>query len=440
MQKIDYNDYISEISWPDARKLLSQGDPVVRKIFEDIGPNAELSFIRVRYPYGMTILHENKIYLPISHQQSVPLHQHPLSNILGKNLGYQSVPFGVIAKNKMEIYQEYADKIFSVCLCEPKDGMEFGIFEYISPYNTHYSVCSGARSAFMVPKISEARNHKRLLKAYEIECHAPKNILKHAPVFHKLSVSPYFKTEWECEILYLTSGWNDKLSDPSPAWQALRSHVLWKGCRHSELGRRKLILDLNWQSIVDLIKAEGLKPDPYTIDTLKHLILMFLGSPSGSRPVVDDSAGPFAEIQNIYLDCYGLTQIPTIMQPARFDSQLNLPVYYSMQSPMALSSTPTFRKMETIVEEMRELIALKSFVLNNPSLTHQKLNQDLSALELTFYHSDLFAYGKSICPNYELPEVDPAFKHLPDARYTHYKFAENGPFVKGCVAISKRHD
>lgn len=434
------NPFITELCWGEAKKLIHDPDPTLVEIIDAIDPGNTLKLVHASYGFGATIMHDDQLYLPVSKSEARPLSAFAHDDMVRSQLSYQSIPFGLGCKNGFEFYKEYEDKVFSVCTPGPSSGIELGIFEYIAPYNTHYSVSAGARSAFMLPKISEARNNKRLNKAYQLDCHPPKQALKHWHVFKKIAASPLFPSDWRCEMLFFTKNWHANLGKKSGPWQSFHNYILKKGCEHSELGRRKMILELNWQHIVDLIRKEGLKPDPYTIDTLKHLILVFLGIPTGMRPAVNNQLGPFSEIQEAYLNSYGIQQIPTIMQPTHFDPNTNAPVYYSMQSPIAIASTPNFRKMETVLEEMRELIVLKSFVLNSPKLTHEKLNENLKTLNLKFYHSDLFTQGGNIRPTYEIPQDDPDFLFLPDQKYSHYKFAENGSFVKGCIAITKTKD
>lgn len=352
---------VEEIDWEEARKSACHGDQELFKILEEINPGQDLTFIRVKYPFGSVIMGKDQMYLPIDGSNKTEPLSHPnIPQALKEKLGYRSIPFGMITYNQVEVFRETDDRVFSVELSAPNKGIELGIFEFFK-LTPCYTVTSGARSLFMIPKISQAIQHKRLAKIYEINIGKPKNILKHWYIFKELCNSPNFQAEWHSEVIYLTKAWDDGITKNkgSPVWDKLLSYLYKKGFEHSSLGRSKLVLDMLWQRIAGYLNDQGSKPDPYTIDTLKHLIYVFVGTISGSRPAINNYAGPIIEIQKAYVEAYGLKEIPTIMHPCRFSIDKNTPVYYSMQVPMMTPSTPNFRKMNTIVEEMRQLETIK---------------------------------------------------------------------------------
>ena len=127
------------------------------------------------------------------------------------------------------------------------------------------------------------------------------------------------------------------------------------------------------------------------------------------------------------------------MGPQRFSLEKNTPVYYSMQFPTMISPNPTFRKIQTIVEEMRELMIVKSALMHNPGnikVNNIKLHELVKSMRLEFYHGDLYSYGKEIRPTHEIPVGDPDFLFSPIQKEG-LEFANNGSFIRGCIKISK---
>jgi hypothetical protein len=433
-------DGVEELSWDEARQYAAKGCQELFQILEEIDPGNKCTFFRVRYPFGDTIMHDDAVYIPREDSQSVPLGDSNIPQYLKDHLGYRSIPFGILTENPVEVYRETEDRIFSIELSDPNKGIEIGIFEYFG-LTPCYSVVSGARSLFMVPKISEKRHHKKVLKEYGLNCLQPKNILKHWHVFKQLYNSALFKTEWESEVLYLSKSWDEGLKKhkKSHAWEKLVSYLYKKGFEHSELGRRKLVLDVLWQKVAAIMNQEGRRADNYVLDTLRHLIYIFLGGTSASRPAIDDFAGPITEIQTIYLETYGLEQVPTIMRPCQFSFEKNQPVYYSMQNPMMISSSPNARQLQTIIEEMRDLMILKTILsqnYGNIKIDGIKLHDLIHSMKLEFFHRDLYSYGKDIRPTHEIPEMDADFLYSPMAK-AGLTFADNGSFIGGCVKITR---
>ena len=263
-------------------------------------------------------------------------------------------------------------------------------------------------------------------------------------IFLKLYESPAFETKWESELLFLSKNWTEHLDDENDlAWLRLKCYIQQKAWEHSELGRRKVLLDIVWQMTSSLLTTKGIKPDPYVVDTLRHLILISLGGISGSRPTNgDDFAGPINEIQKIYLDTYGLTdQIPTIMRPYTLNIAENKPVYYSMQTPLLLSSTPNFRNMSSNIEDMRELMNIKNYIFDrdygNLRIDNVRFNELINRIQLNYFHGEMYAYGKEIRPTTEMPGEDPEMLYMPLKKKKH-EFADNGAYIRGCIKISKK--
>lgn len=434
---------IEEITWNDGRKLLRNGCQKLLDIIDEISPSKKLTLVRVRYPYGAIIAQNDSLYLPTHGIHTVSLHNSKTPKKWHDLLGYRSIPMGMIVENSVEIFREIDDKVFSVALSGPNTGMEIGIVEVFGS-TAGYTITSGARSLYMIPRISKTIAHKKLRREFGITSPAPKNLIEHWHIFKELYYSPSFKKSWDSELLFLSRPWAQYLEKENDlAWLKLKCYIQKKAWAHSELGRRKVLLDIVWQMTASLLTTKGIKPDPYVVDTLRHLILISLGGISGSRPASNDNfAGPITEFQKIYLDVYGLTdQIPTMMRPYTLNLNENKPVYYSMQTPLLLSSTPNFRNMSSNIEDMRELIGIKNYIFDrdfgNLKIDNIRFSELLNRIQLSYFHGSMYAYGKEIRPTTEMPDSDPDMLYMPIKTSTH-KFADNGAYIRGCIKISKK--
>lgn len=435
---------IEELTWNEAEPYVAKGCPKLLAILNEIEPSKDLTLIKVRYPFGSIIIQDDVLHLPINQTTTVPITDPKIESKWKKLLGYRSIPTGMITENSLEIYREMNNKVFSVALSGANTGLEIGIVENFGS-TAAYTVSSGARSLYMLPKISKVASHKKLKKEFGLIASPPNKLMDHWHIFKELYASEAFQTDWSCELIFLTDKWINKIENSNNlAWLKLKCYIQKKAWEHSELGRRKVILDVVWEQTADLLSKKSVKVDPYVVDTLKHLIYISLGGISGSRPVNgDDFAGPMNEIQQIYMDIYDLgDQIPTIMRPYNFSLE-DKPVYYSMQTPMMLSSTPTFKNISSNIEAIRDLMHIKSYVFSqnygNLKIDNTKFNELIKKIQFNYFHSHTFSYGKDIRPTTEIPNNDTDWLYNPKNR-TDLKFSDNGLYVRGCVKISKNEE
>ena len=132
--------------------------------------------------------------------------------------------------------------------------------------------------------------------------------------------------------------------------------------------------------------------------------------------------------------------VPTIMRPYHFSLKEDKPVYYSMQSPMLLSSTPNSRLTSSNIEDIRELMNVKAYVFEQDygslKVDNTTFNELISKIKFNYYHSDIFAYGSNIRPTKEMPETDQELIYMPQKPGKHL-FSDNGSYIRGCIKISK---
>ncbi|EKE00754.1 MAG: hypothetical protein ACD_21C00284G0019 [uncultured bacterium] len=437
--KEENNQFIEEVTWEESRNTVANSCKKLGNIIDSISPGKEYPIFRIRYPFGAKIAKKTRFYLPDEHKSSIPITDTKISQKIREQLNYSPIPLGIITHNNVETCLEIDNKVF--CAAFHGKGFDIGIWEHFG-WTTPYTITSGARSLYMLPKISETISHKKLKNVFGISAPPPKRLFDQWQVFTQLANSPYFSKKWHCELIVLSNKWFDKIKNDS-AWQELRLYLGQQGWLHCEYARKKSVLDVIWEVFARNLNANNLKFDPYVIDTLKHLLLIGAGVLPASSPAINtENSGPIKEIQTIYEDIYHLQNIPTIMQPKYFRANDNSPVYYSLQNPTLLESTPKLKQTTSIIETIRNLKELIDLFIEK---THwqmleqpaQPFCETINKIRFDFFHSDTFAYGPHIRPSTEIPKSDLSLRHDTTKKQVR-KFANNGSFLRGCVRIMNR--
>lgn len=428
---------IEELTWSEVRDTVANTCKELCDIVDDISPGKEFTVFKVRYPFGTKISDQNSFYLPISNENEN-------NNNIKDKLAYNSIPLGIITKNNVEVFFDIHRKIFSLAILG--NGLEIGIWEYMG-WASNCSITSGARSLYMLPKISEALSHKQLKKKFGVTESPPKHLYDHWQVFSQIAKSSSFPTEWFCEIIFLSNKWIDAIKNDE-AWSKLALYISQKGWQHSSYGRKKAALDMVWEVFVRSLSNKELKFDPYVVDTLKHIIYISTGTIPASAPSAgNEKTGPLKNIQMIYEDSrgYGLEEYTaTIMHPKYFSISKQDPVYYSLQLPALLESLPRTKKITSVIDNIRELSELLDCFLNKDTEPWSKLTignatlgDTTKDLQVDYFHGDMFAYGDLIKSSLKMPELDSRLKYNPSNDKKRV-FASNSSFLRGCVRISAK--
>ncbi len=427
---------IEELTWTEVRKTVADTCKELSNIIDEISPSKEFTVFKVLYPFGTKIIDKNSFHLPIGPDGEY-------SNIKNK-LGYNTVPLGIIIDNNVEVFFDIHRKIFSLAVFE--NDLEIGIWEHFG-WSNNYSITAGARSLYMLPKISEALSHKQLKRKFGITESPPKHLYDHWQVFAQLAQSNSFPTEWFCEIIFLSNKWINAIKN-DPAWSKLALYISHKGWQHSSYARKKAALDMVWEIFMKSLSNKELKFDPYVVDTLKHIIYVSTGTIPANTPFAgSEKTGPLKNIQMIYEDSrgYGLEEYTaTIMHPKYFSITEPEPVYYSLQLPTLLESLPRAKKITSVIDNIRELSELLNCFLNKDTepwstlmIGDSLLGDTIKNLQVDYFHGDMFAYGDLIKSSLKMPELDPRLRYSASNDKKRI-FASNSSFLKGCVRISTK--
>jgi hypothetical protein len=295
---------------------------------------------------------------------------------------------------------------------------------------------AGARSTFLLPKVSEQTGYKSLRQYFGKQFDKPKNLTEHWHLFKNIFDAEK-NVEWNTECLYFSKNWIDLLHDP--AWIKVRLYFLQRAWDTSEFFRNQFIWDLAFSLIQ---QKRCLKIDPYIADTIRHLLFMSTGSISGMGPATSEYALPTAFLQDVFSNIYNLKYNPTIMQPKRLNAFEDYqPIYYSLAYPALFAFSPKNRALSSKISDLYDVKLLFEKYLdeiNNVNIQKTELTESLEKTDFHFYHSKTENHYKGINSSDDASNIDPNLAVNLIAMEAE-PVAVNSPFMRGCIQLSRHN-
>lgn len=418
---------IIECTWNEVRDQVKSANESLAQMIDDFNPSNEYTFYLAKYPFGSNILENGQMMLPVNEEILIPLSS--IASEIKDNLSYSSVPMGLILNNTIEVYFETSERVMPSKIF--KRGIFFGLWElFDAHYQTHvkkiWSLSAGARSIFLLPKISDAMHHARLKRDFGVICQEPRRLQDQIIVFRELAKkAPKPKDQWTTDILFFTKKWaNFNDTDKN----SLRLKNLWLNAAWDQSRNCRNQMDYNvaWEAFAKEASRKHLKSPPFLINTIKHLIAISEGSFPGFAPAMDDTVAPISLIQDCYVKSYGLKEYaPVIMTTANIAEVSNY-VYYSHNMPTLLEWAPQGHIVRTIMSELRDIKTLMDLFIDT---TKSK------GLIYDYFHNEKDQF-QEIKPTSQLAQDDPNLLY-PKKYKNNQKFCENSQFFKGCIRIKK---
>ncbi len=422
---------VTVVSWLQVRERVAGVNPVLAALIDDIDPDPNLPLYCVNYPYGALLLEHGKWRFPDSMTA-----QHDLPKAFCYAQG--GMPTGLVLAGATELFWAGDGRIFpwrvlQAGMCLHADGLLVEPVETVPVPLLALSMTAGARSICFIPCVSDAYQHKNLLRDFGLRIPAPRELLQQWSVFKALAQHPASGCDWQVELLLFPSTWIERLRHDT-AWRALSLHLLTEAWQRSGYARHLPF----YHYLFSMAQAhKQLKSSAHLTDTFKHLLAIASGYSLGFAAATDDTLAPVSLLQQAYMHSYGLKKyVPTLMQPATFAGSDAKPVYYSLQLPTAFEFSPRGKQVSNTLQDLRELHAL--FVAFRDVMSHPSaLLQGAPAcvqwpqLELDFFHSKVDPLGEIQLTD-QLPAQDAGL--LCDAMG---EFCKTGTFLRGCVRISK---
>lgn len=432
---------IHKHTWSEIRETLLDLTPEWVAIIDVLSVGSEFSLFEVSYPYGAEILRDGECFIPNVTGELLSLNDPRTDPSINAALNYNqgTLPFGIVLDNSVEISKVVDQRLISLsglitagqCL-----GVESTLMSTICSPARLWRMTAGARSLFMLPKISDHKGHQRLQQTLDVECEPPRNLFDHWDVFKKIAAHRHAKP-WRTRILFFSQAWFSRRNDP--VWQEFYNHLLMSHFESSAYWRNQFVSDLFFSMVQH---DKKIKPNAFVVDTAKQLLGITVGALPGFSPAIDNIAAPIDLIQRAYTDVYRLKHYkPIIMQPQFFDvrSTQTRSVYYSLSFPTAMEFFPKPRQRVSLITEM---IHLHSFFTKHcvPRLLalHSEFEDSLwhacvQKTQYDFFHEDASAYSH-LRPIRTLFAEDLAFKQGVANKARAYP--QNARFLNGCIRVS----
>lgn len=430
---------IEILYWKDVRQEVKNAELV--RIIDNLDPGKKLRFLRLQYSYGSTIVHEGNIQIPIERDKCVPLQDPLVPSYVKELLNYSTIPLGLLLNKASEIFIETNQRIIPLNILKP--GYLFGLFETLSILSNSpeptpvWSVFAGARSAFMLPKITDALSHRRLRLEFGLPSDPPKSPLEHCSIFSAINQCQPPERRWHSNVLLFSSDWF-KNDFRDPAWLSFQNYLFKLGWSHTKFKFDNVGQQILWEALASAIAERRLKPRPYLIDTVKHLISIGMGAIPGFQ-VSDDSemALPTQCIENAYLNVYNLDYSPILIYPHILQNTLDeTPVYYFMTFPTLAEGYPTQRGTPSFIMDLREI----KNIIETPNKGINTKNRlpiidILRQIHYNYFHPEPDRL-REITPSSEITKDDPELNRYMQ-QYKNKPFPINAPFMCGCIRIRR---
>ncbi len=446
--EIDEGRGLVKTTWQMVRKRVAKVEPRFAQIVDEINPDATFPLYLAYYPYGALKGDTESTFLPTPNGSFYRLTDPNAPKEIVKQLGYgkDSAPLAMLLEKNLELFIDLKEEKLSIPKAIYTPGAIFPFARILSRKsprvyapNGVLTLTSGVRSTFLLPNIGCSTHHGALQRDFNVSVAPPKTLYDEWHVFKEIAQSPHADCHWRACLLYFSHKWLDKFSKDK-SWLPLKLYLHELGWQQSEYQRNHFYYDVIFSM---LQKKRNLKPNPYLVDTARHLFTIAMGAAPGYQPLTNDDALPVTMLQNVFMQSYGLKKyIPTFIGPQSYQFEKNaLPIYYSLQQPSSYVFSPKSRKIASTISELRELQhIMRAFTAElakpNALCSDTFINTIANHVQFTYYHNEVDRH-KIIKPSLELEKLDRRFQLSPNAAA---QFASDARFLRGCISIKRQKD
>lgn len=427
---------LEKLNWQDVRISVADLNPSLANSIDLVDPGCEYTIYRYTCPFGTEILKDGFLSLINSHGQFTYIYSNEMDREIQADLNYNldSNPVTFVLKNSLEAYILHNKNTVPLYGLVPP-GKLFGTWQILNPNNFHtpigsWNMTSGARSIFLLSKISDNISFNRLKRTLNLASDKPKALHDHWHLFKEIADASSQENQWSSQVLFFSKKWFEKLDETK--WLPFKAYLLENAWKSSEFVRNEFMWDLIYSQIQN---DRSLRPEPYIADTVRHILAMSVGALPGFAPALTDEAGPINKLKCIFRDVYKLEYEPIIMQPYFLDKTINRTIYYSLDYPTTMRCSP---KARNNVSKLDELFSVQSLLIkylndiaeNKYNVLNTPFYEMSKSIEYSFYHSDAKNIGK-ILSTKALQNKDPAFKEIKN-------FPLSSTFLTGCIGFNFR--
>lgn len=440
-----------KVCWTEIKHEIKEANPEFYSLINKINPPDTYSLYVVTFPYGVLIGDDRSQFLPINNQL-VRINESTLPEEIERDLGYGKMgsPMGMVLRKNFEWYVDLPGKKNSLPIMVQKPGDFFSYSRLIGIKNKfNYSpmgvllAMSGARSAFLLPSIGCKNKFSRMCRQLKIKTKAPDSLYEHFGLFKNL-IDNWELTQnniWRSAIVYFSESWVDSIKN-DPEWADVKNYFYNSFFKKAIYLKNLPYYQMGYSIILE---EYNLKPNPYLLDTFKHLIDIACGESPGFSPQVCDNFVPLSVLHEIFISQYGLKDTaPAVMAPDYLVSHQQpsfSPVYYSLQIPTTMSFSPKSKQASTMVSlrEIKDLtfevimaIKEKSYLFSDTIVQHVA-----NSIDFSFFHNSIDIDGL-ISDTKEIVLYDNRFLASSVNSYANSHFADDSKFFRGCIRVSHK--
>lgn len=429
--------------WRDISAKVANLNPKLAKIINEIDPGYDFPVYIARYPYGSVIVKNGVFHIPYADGQIIPINDTKVDNCIQNDLTYRGIglPAGMVLEHTIHEAVTTCQQLLPLGVVTP--GSVFALWKKLDKEEAYhpinmFTITSGARFIFMVPNISNLEYHRNLKRDFNLRLPPPGNLIDQWELFKAIINSPSNHCNWSSELLFFSKNWFEKICTDS-AWNNLYLCLLETAWQKSAYDRNNMFYRLAFSRVQS---SRNLKPDPYLVDTVKHLFMMAAGVLPGFAPAIDDMCAPNTFIQKVYVQSYGLKYSPTIFLPTHFTIDDNSrPIYYSMHLPTMLEFSPKSRQISSTASKLRELkyvtdIFTTEIKQNKLNIENTIVCKIAEEVKFDFFHSKP-DHLTEIRLTSDMVDEDPSLLCCTEILPIK-KFSDSGAAVRGCVRIASK--
>ncbi|MCK4870247.1 MAG: hypothetical protein KAS93_03965 [Gammaproteobacteria bacterium] len=435
---------VSEHTWDEVRADFQDVNQDFAAIIDDIAPGKDLTLFKVRYSFADQIISDGKFTLleDLTHSD-ISASQAECQKVIDA-LDYSLVPLGLVTHNASEVYFDGTVRTIPLIILSP--GYTIGLYEALDNIcgvksSPLWNVTAGGRSLFMLPKINNSVGHQKLAKKYGISKPVPQSLTDQGGVFADIVNADPAGNDWYNEIIFFSKDWLEHINDDAIGWVKLREYLFRECWRQTGVVIEKTFA-LIWQQFSSSTALRRFKPRIYVTDTIRHLVSLVTGFvPGFVASTESELLAPVDVIKSAYINVYELKNyLPTLMMPATL-SREHPTVYYSLGYPTLLEGHPEISNTRNTVVNLREIKQLMdnmySFCQKRLSGV-EKFDDFIRNVQFDYFHKILDSCNE-ISDASSLIDIDSAFQE----NYGDNKdreFCSTGPFLNGCIKISRSYD
>jgi len=431
--------------WAHVRDRVHKVNPEFATLVDEIDPGKELPLFLAYYRYGD---HKGDTISPIMPKMNggcYRLLENEAPKEVFRHLGYGSafVPLAIALEKKFELHMNLKNKKITIPIIIYKPGDIFPFHIILKATQTRnyapngiLETTSGCRSVFMLPYIGCMIQHCNLQRDFNTRIPVTKSTYEHWALFKELANHEALKSNWKSCLLYFSESWINNIIN-NPVWYKVKLFMYQYFWQTTEFRRNYFYYDFIFSMLQENI---NLKPNPYLIDTAKHLFKIAMGEAAGFEPCVDEEALPLNILQKIFVESYGLKKYtPTIMNPEYFSLQKRLPIYYSLQHPTTDVFSPKSREDNSALHDLRELSRvlkkLKTDLSDSKGLCADTvMYQIANSIDFNYFHNKEDEH-RIIKLSSDVIKQDNRF-NITQRQGETAKLSSDGKFFRGCISIS----